>query len=769
MRAGVLCALLLAPVAAYDVNAFEGFVPHHNQTCSADTHQQPWLKTYRGVNLGGWLVLEPWITPSLFYQFLSVKDNSKVGMDSFTFCTALGPLEANRQMRRHWETWVTEAHIAELAHVGVNSVRLPIGDWMYAPYEPYIGCMDGALGYVDKVLDWCEKYGLEVLFDVHSVKGSANGLDNGGQTLDLKWTATLADVASDAPTFEHWPRRSASWMGEFDRHSGTIEHIDHENINGTLAVLEMIAHKYKKHPAVMGLEPVNEPWQFTPLKELKDFYFEGYKRVKAIAPRWRYVMHDSFRFNVESWGGFMAGCPDIALDTHIYQAWFDPASRASFNTNACAQKDLIYTMEQAFGPVIVGEWSLATDNCAMWLNGFNDNLPGYPKLPCKFVPCPDPYMGESQPNAPPGRDKALQGPYGTGVSGPLYGLCPIDRDWLKISGIMKQGRSRDFHDLDAQASKPEFDDTDVVMAGLAARKFQAFGIVAHGFFFWNFRTELEDQWSYLRAVERGWFPRNASLIAEFAGDACGAEDVHCSVDPEASRDKVLAAMDYCAGYEPHAMAAYANMYGKQLSSEADQLFDDYWTRHRLETSDACNFDGAARLTVSPYVCVARRVNEQSTRDGLAYCVGYDKELIAEFAGLHGPALWERADGVYSTYWSVSRFSGATCDFGGSAMLVKDEVLANTIAQKKKDDLADDDGALKTPPPTPTPISPAMEGFEVTRVVVAAFAAVVLLFGAAAAIKLRAARLCCGKGKEGSLRQLSEQGRALDESELRPLA
>mmetsp|Transcript_2545 Transcript_2545/g.8990 ORF Transcript_2545/g.8990 Transcript_2545/m.8990 type:complete len:100 (-) Transcript_2545:2763-3062(-) len=75
----------------------------------------------------------------------------------------------------------------------------------------------------------------------------------------------------------------------------------------------------------------------------------------------------------------------------------------------------------------------------------------------------------------------------------------------------------------------------------------------------------------------------------------------------------------------------------------------------------------------------------------------------------------------------------------------------------------------TPPPTPTPISPAMEGFEVTRVVVAAFAAVVLLFGAAAAIKLRAARLCCGKGKEGSLRQLSEQGRALDESELRPLA
>jgi len=25
---------------------------------------------FRGAALGGWLVLEPWLTPSLFYQFL---------------------------------------------------------------------------------------------------------------------------------------------------------------------------------------------------------------------------------------------------------------------------------------------------------------------------------------------------------------------------------------------------------------------------------------------------------------------------------------------------------------------------------------------------------------------------------------------------------------------------------------------------------------------------------------------------------------------------
>ena len=65
--------------------------------------------------------------------------------------------------------------------------------------------------------------------------------------------------------------------------------------------------KYSGHPAVLGIEPVNEPWQYTPEKELKDFYWEGYLIVKRKAPYWKYIMHDSFRFKTEIWGGFMDG------------------------------------------------------------------------------------------------------------------------------------------------------------------------------------------------------------------------------------------------------------------------------------------------------------------------------------------------------------------------------------------------------------------------------------------------------------------------------
>jgi len=66
----------------------------------------------------------------------------------------------------------------------------------------------------------------------------------------------------------------------------------------------------------------------------------------------------------------------------------------------------------------------------MWLNGFNDNLPGFPRLPCKFVPvgttvnqednvlnnpsqCRESYLGSQQPGVPLDPSKALQGPFGT--------------------------------------------------------------------------------------------------------------------------------------------------------------------------------------------------------------------------------------------------------------------------------------------------------------------------------------------------------------------
>ena len=84
-------------------------------------------------------------------------------------------------------------------------------------------------------------------------------------------------VGVESVTFEHWPRRDAGWMGAWDRKTGKYD-VDWANVNATLEVVAAIVDRYAAHPAVMGLEPVNEPWNWTPLDALKRFYWRGYRR-----------------------------------------------------------------------------------------------------------------------------------------------------------------------------------------------------------------------------------------------------------------------------------------------------------------------------------------------------------------------------------------------------------------------------------------------------------------------------------------------------------
>eukprot|EP00903_Cladosiphon_okamuranus_P005957 g5882.t2 len=453
----------------------------------------------RGVNLGSWMVLEPWITPSMFFQFLgkevkSAGEGSKqIGMDMYTFCEALGPEEGNKQLKRHWQSWVTEEDIARLATLGVNTVRLPVGDYMYQPYGPYVGCTDGALKEVDRLLDLSRRYGLRVLLDIHAVAGSQNGFDNSGQAMDIEWTTYSSNAVGSMATFVHWPYRAARWIGDFDRDTGTYRSKNESAIAHTLLVIQTMVDMYANETVVMGLQPVNEPWQFTPIDWLKDFYWDAYHIVREQAPKWLFLMHDSFNFDVNTWGDFMKNCPTIGLDTHIYQAWKPPGPQAYYLAHACDIKKNIDAMEEMGMPVVVGEWSLATDNCAMWLSGFQDNLPGFPQAECKMVPCPLPYMGSEQPGAPV-KVGPPQGPFGTGSSTPSFGRCPIDSTW---------------HNED------EF------MTSLAHAKLNAFER-GHGWFFWNFKTELEVRWDYQAATHAGYLPDNVYDLEtnEAVVDAC---------------------------------------------------------------------------------------------------------------------------------------------------------------------------------------------------------------------------------------------------------
>ncbi|KAE8972874.1 hypothetical protein PR003_g26677 [Phytophthora rubi] len=534
-----------------------------------DRHATPFNRQVRGANLGGWLVLEPWITPTLFYQFLSTQQRfgdkapEKTAMDMYTFCTALGKEEANRQLRIHYETWVTESDLKEMAEAGVNSLRVPVGDWMFNPYEPYIGCTDGAVEALDRVANLAFKYNIDLLIDIHGLIGSQNGFDNSGMSSSVKWTSIASTRPIGTTTFEHWPVRSAGWAGEFDPATNTYKSINYEHLNHSLATVAAIVDRYADHPAIIGLEPVNEPWELTPIDLLKDYYWKSYKRVKARAPHWKFVLHDSFRFGVQYWSQFMRGCPDIALDTHIYQAWNAPGTRSDYFSNACQQKYMVAEMENAMMPVIVGEWSLGTDNCAMWLNGFNDNLPGFPNIQCRMTKCP--------------------GPYGTGQSGPSFGLCPITSN-------TSFGQQDDYDELEFTRN-------------LNMKKLNAFA-VGHGWYFWNFKTEFGSRWSFLDLVRKGAFPKNVSnyRTEEEVFTACLVEDKGafiCAAKRGVQHSDLDRGLDFaCGGNDDKVDCSNIKERFSTLEERCDWAFNKYWHAHREEGA-TCDFGGAAHLLAIP--------------------------------------------------------------------------------------------------------------------------------------------------------------------------
>lgn len=108
--------------------------------------------------MGGWLLLEPWITPSIFQKY-----GGNI-VDEYTL-TQQAP-DAESVLQAHWASWVTEADFQKAAGAGLNLVRIPVGYWAFEKYpgDPYI---QGAAEYLDQAIGWAANAGLNVWVDLH--------------------------------------------------------------------------------------------------------------------------------------------------------------------------------------------------------------------------------------------------------------------------------------------------------------------------------------------------------------------------------------------------------------------------------------------------------------------------------------------------------------------------------------------------------------------------------------------------------------------------
>jgi len=136
----------------------------------------PWC----GVNLGGWLVLERWMAPSLFEKVAPTAHDERSFMER-------GGMQAAEAVTRFRDSFITLQDFQWLARIGgVNCVRLPVGFWCleeHAEKTPYLP----TCSYVDSVFDWAEECGLMVLLELHGAAGSQNGQHHSGQAGQVRW------------------------------------------------------------------------------------------------------------------------------------------------------------------------------------------------------------------------------------------------------------------------------------------------------------------------------------------------------------------------------------------------------------------------------------------------------------------------------------------------------------------------------------------------------------------------------------------------------
>jgi glucan 1,3-beta-glucosidase len=117
----------------------------------------------RGVNIGGWLLTEPWITPSLYDAA------GEAAVDEWTYCETLGKEEAKARLSKHWDTFITQRDFHKMAGVGLTHVRIPVGYWAVSitEDEPFVA---GQLEYLDKAITWSRAANLKVMVDLHGGK-----------------------------------------------------------------------------------------------------------------------------------------------------------------------------------------------------------------------------------------------------------------------------------------------------------------------------------------------------------------------------------------------------------------------------------------------------------------------------------------------------------------------------------------------------------------------------------------------------------------------
>lgn len=295
-------------------------------TASSESEAQVSRKPWRGVSLGGWLLLEPGTAHTLFDAYRN--ENGKKFDCEWELLEVLRRKRELAALEKHRESFITRGDFERIKEMGLNAVRVPFGYWIVlgrTARDPYYG---PGLQYLDRAVHWAEEIGLQVVLDLHGAPGGESG---------------------SAPCGRKQPKGQWHW--------------EQWRFNESLRALRIIARRYCSCPAVTGVAVCNEPSASVPADALCGFYrkaTDAIRRAGMTADRVTVVLpvfQRSLPSFVETWEQAGQRHTGICFEVHWYHCFENEWHGRTFAQHLRTVQE--HTQELRRFPVVVGEWSLA--------------------------------------------------------------------------------------------------------------------------------------------------------------------------------------------------------------------------------------------------------------------------------------------------------------------------------------------------------------------------------------------------------------------------
>ena len=286
----------------------------------------------KGLNLGGWLIMEDWFTPVF---------NDATG-DVYTYEVLeerFGTEKTYELMNIYQDNWIQETDFKNIADMGFNCVRIPFwyrnfqsdnnGTWILDDN----GEID--LSRLEWAVEMCRKYGLYAILDLHAANGVQGAADHAGHKDRYHFF--------DQNEKGEWYRTQA------------------------VELWRVIAERFAGDPAIAMFDLINEPMcniVIADHSKIWDYYDMAYKAIRAEDP-------DRMITMIGTWSMDKLPDPDdYGWENVVYQYHQYETSKSAYTTRIATGWACFYDVPQYAGEFHPVGGNVTLDDA---INAYNSN------------------------------------------------------------------------------------------------------------------------------------------------------------------------------------------------------------------------------------------------------------------------------------------------------------------------------------------------------------------------------------------------------------